>query len=90
MKGSDIFQAKPHIFECKSRKGEYAVKIIVYYPETPEKQAEFDARVAKFHAEYVAQYIEKLNCPTDQKIKLIDAVTQTILEGAEEKGKNNI
>ena len=44
------------------------MKIIVHYPETPEKQAQFDARVAKFHAEYVAQYIEKLNCPTDQKI----------------------
>ena len=67
-----------------------SLKIIVHYPETPEKQAEFDARVAKFHAEYVVQYIEKLNCPTDQKLKLLDAVAKTILEGAEEKGKNNI
>ena len=63
------------------------IKIIVHYPETPEKQAEFDARVAKFHAEYVVQYIEKLNCPTDQKLKLLDAVAKTILEGAEEKEK---
>ena len=61
------------------------MKIIVHYPETPEKQAQFDVRVAKFHAEYVAQYIEKLNCPTDQKLKLLDAVAQTILEGSEEK-----
>ena len=66
------------------------MKIIVHYPETPEKQAQFDERVAKFHAEYVAQYIEKLNCPTDQKLKLLDAVAQTILEGSEEKGKNYI
>ena len=66
------------------------MKIIVHYPETPEKQAQFDARVAKFHAEYIAQYIEKLNCPTDQKLKLLDAVAQTVLEGSEEKGKNNI
>ena len=66
------------------------MKIIVHYPETPEKQAQFDARVAKFHAEYVGQYIEKLNCPTDQKLKLLDAVAQTILEGSEEKGKNDI
>ena len=36
------------------------MEIIVHYSKTPEKQAEFDARVAKFHAEYVAQYIEKL------------------------------
>ena len=70
--------------------GVISLKIIVHYPETLEKQAEFDARVAKFHAEYVVQYIEKLNCPTDQKLKLVDAVAKTILEGAEEKGKNNI
>lgn len=70
--------------------GVISLKIIVHYPDTPEKQAEFDARVAKFHAEYVVQYIEKLNCPTDQKLKLLDAVAKTILEGAEEKGKNNI
>lgn len=62
------------------------MKIIVHYPETPEKQAQFDIRVAKFHAEYVAQYIEKLNCPTKQKLKLLDAVIQTILDGSAEKG----
>ena len=56
------------------------INIIVHYPETPEKQALFDARVAKFHSEYVAQYIEKLNCPAEQKLKLIDAIAQTILE----------
>ena len=70
--------------------GVISLKIIVHSPETAKKQAEFDARVAKFHAEYVAQYIEKLNCPTDQKLKLLDAVAKTVLEGAEEKRKNNI
>lgn len=62
------------------------MKIIVHYPETPEKKAQFDIRVAKFHAEYVAQYIEKLNCPTEQKLKLLDAIAQTIMDGAAEKG----
>lgn len=62
-------------------RGGQLIEIIVHYPETPEKQALFDARVAKFHAEYVAQYIEKLNCPTEQKLKLIDAIAQTILDG---------
>ena len=61
------------------------MKIIVHYPETLEKQAQFDARVAKFHAEYVVQFIEKLNCPTEQKLKLLDAVAQTIMEQTEEK-----
>ena len=66
------------------------MKIIVHYPETPEKQAQFDARVAKFHAEYVAQYIEKLNCSTEQKLKLLDAVIQTYLdESSESSGSSN-
>ena len=67
-----------------------AIKVIVHYPKTSEKQAQFDALVAKFHAEYVVQYIEKLNCPTDQKLKLVDAVAQTVLQAAEEKQKNNV
>ena len=46
----------------------------------------FLMRVAKFHAEYVAQYIEKLNCPTEQKLRLLDAVVQTILDRSIEKG----
>ena len=63
------------------------MEIIVYDPETPEKQTLFDARVAKFHAEYVAEYIERLKCPTEQKLKLIDAIIQTILDGCEENKK---
>ena len=62
-----------------------AIKVIVHYPETPEKQVQFDARVAKFHAEYVAQYIEKLSCSTEQKLKLLDAVAQTIMDEIVEK-----
>ena len=60
----------------------------MHYPETPEQQALFDARVAKFHAEYVAQYIEKLDCPTKQKMQLIDAIAQTILERCEGKAES--
>ncbi len=70
-------------------KGRLAIKIIVHHPETPEKQAQFDDRVAIFHAEYVAQYIGKLNCSTEQKLKLIDAIVQTILEETEQKTDTN-
>ena len=66
-----------------------ALEIIVHDPETAEKQAIFDARVAKFHAEFVAQYVEKLNCPTEQKLQLIDAIAQTVLEGAANVKKKN-
>ncbi len=56
------------------------MEIIVHYPETPEKMALFEKRVARFHAEYVADYIEKLQCPTWQKLKLIDAIVDSIME----------
>ena len=66
------------------------MEVIVYYPETPEKQALFDQRVAKFHAQYVENRIKKLQCPTWQKLKLIDAIAETIMEkmyGARKKKK---
>ena len=66
------------------------LNIIVHYPETTEKQALFDARVAKFHAEYVAQYIEKLNCSKEQKLKLLDAVINTILENLKDEGQHSV
>lgn len=56
------------------------MEIIVYFPETPEKQALLDMRVAKFHAQYVKNKIKKLQCPTWQKLKLIDAIGETIME----------
>lgn len=56
------------------------MEIIVYYPETLEKMEEFNKRVAKFHAQYVAGYIEKLECPTWQKLKLIDAIAEKIMD----------
>ena len=67
-------------------KGGSAIEIIVHYPETPEKQALFDARVAKFHAEYVAPV--SYTHLTLQKLKLIDAIAQTILDGCEEDKKS--
>ena len=46
------------------------MEVIVYYPETPEKQVLFDQRVAKFHAQYVENRIRKLQCPTWQKTEI--------------------
>ena len=61
------------------------IELLVYYPETPEQQALLDARVAKFHAEYVAQYIHKMQCPVEQKLELIDAIAKTILTHVEKE-----
>lgn len=61
------------------------MEIIVHYPETPEKQAMLDMRVAKFHAQYVKNKIKKLKCPTWQKLKLIDAIVENITEDVRRK-----
>ena len=50
------------------------MNVIVHYPETAEKQQELEKRVAKYHANQIAHYIEKLNCPTAQKLALIDSI----------------
>ncbi len=68
-------------------KGGGLIKVIVHYPGTPENQAELEGRIAKFHAEYVAQYIEKLSCPTEQKLELVDAIIKTILDNKDENNK---
>ena len=52
--------------------------VIVHYPETADKQVELAKSVAKFHAESIVRYIEKLNCPADQKLALIDSIIATV------------
>lgn len=40
-----------------------------------------EKRMAKFHADYVSQYVDRLDCPVEQKLELLDAIAQTILDG---------
>ena len=61
------------------------IELFVHYPETPEKQALLDARVANFHAEYVAQCIHRMPCPAEQKLELIDAIAKTIQARSEKE-----
>ena len=61
------------------------IELFVHYPDTPKKQALLDARVAKFHAEYVAQYIHRMQCPAEQKLELLDAIAKTILAHGEKE-----
>lgn len=52
------------------------MNIIVHYPTSEQAFAEMQKRVAMVHAEAVGSYIEKLTCPKEQKIKLIEAVQE--------------
>lgn len=53
------------------------INIVVHYPKTEEGKQELAERVADVHADMVTRHIQKLNCPSEQKIELLDAVIAT-------------
>ena len=53
------------------------IHVIVHYPKTEEGKRELAERVAGVHADMVNQHIKKLNCPSDQKVQLLDAVIKS-------------
>ena len=63
-----------------------SINVIVHYPKTEEGKHELAERVASVHADMVNQHIKKLNCPSDQKVQLLDAVIKsTSIEKAGEQ-----
>ena len=61
------------------------INLIVYYPKTEEGQMELAKRVSDVHAAAVTQRIKSLNCPTCQKLALLDAVIETVKERSREQ-----
>lgn len=53
------------------------IHVIVHYPKTEQGKRELTERVSGVHADMVNQSIKKLNCPSEQKIQLLDAVIKT-------------
>lgn len=63
-----------------------SINVIVHYPKTEEGKRELAERVASVHADMVNQHIKKMNCPSDQKVQLLDAVIKsTSIEKAGEQ-----
>ena len=62
------------------------VNVIVYYPKTEEGKEELARRVADVHAAAVNQRLKSLNCPTRQKLALLDAVIETRKKESGERG----
>lgn len=50
--------------------------MIVHYPKTEAGKRELAERVAGVHASLVNQTIKKLNCPSEQKVQLLDAIIE--------------
>lgn len=58
------------------------MEVFLIMPTTPEGKAKLSKELAKFHAEQALKMVQKLPCPTEQKLELIDAVVdgdETIL-----------
>ena len=53
------------------------IEVVVHYPKTKEGWDELGKRVATAHANYVIEKIDRLNCPTWQKLELLQAVIDT-------------
>ena len=56
------------------------MKVIVHYPSTEEGKAELTRRVSKMHADAIGMYLAKLNCPLEQKDKIIDMLIESARE----------
>lgn len=58
-----------HIFEMRD-----TMQNFMMHPQTGQGRFELGRRVAKIHAECVAGAVNRLGCPTWQKLQLVDAV----------------
>lgn len=61
------------------------VNVIVYYPKTEEGREYLARRVAEVHANAVIRRLKSLNCPTRQKLELLDAVVNTVQKNQEQE-----
>lgn len=63
-------------FEKALDKQVQLMEVFLIMPTTPEGKAKLSKELAKFHAEQAVKMVQKLPCPTEQKLELIDAVVE--------------
>lgn len=54
------------------------VNVITHYPTTEKGKRELANRTACVHASWVNQTLKKLTCPSEQKLKLLDAMIDSL------------
>ena len=54
------------------------INVIIYYPTTEKSKKELANRVSGVHADLIQQFIQKLNCSSNQKVQLIDNIINSI------------
>ena len=50
------------------------IEIFMVLPKSPQGKAQLQKEIARFHAEQAKKMIERLPCPTEQKLELLDSV----------------
>ena len=53
------------------------INMIVYYPKSEEGKKLLAQRMAQVHADSVIDRIKRLNCPSERKTELLNAVLST-------------
>ena len=61
--------------------------MIVHSPKTDAGKEELARRVATVHAESVIAKINRLNCPSKQKLELVEAVIDTVKRRQKEQAR---
>lgn len=54
------------------------MKVIVHYPTSKDAQRELSKRVAQIHAEAITRRINDLSCSQEQKLKLINSISEAV------------
>ncbi|MBE5803038.1 MAG: hypothetical protein E7316_00825 [Clostridiales bacterium] len=63
------------------------INVIVHCPATGEGQRELARRVSGVRADFVTDAIRRLNCPTSQKLALLNAVTESARQQKQEHNR---
>ena len=63
-----------------------SMEVIIHLPHSKEGQDELAKRVATVHAQLIYNYISRLECSTEQKVALLDAIQENIHDEIEKEG----
>ena len=55
-----------------------SMEVIIHLPRSKGGQEELAKRVATVHAQLIYNYISRLECSTEQKVALLDAIQENI------------
>lgn len=52
--------------------------VLFIFPQSQEAQQEMTEKLAQFQSDQVAKYVQRLPCPIEQKLELLDAAARHI------------